>query len=384
MYVAGIDAHATYLVVAVVSKDGALVQKPLRIRNTEPDRLVELLSAYRPLEVVVETSPSWPWLYDLLNRPECRFVLAHAKKLRAIAESNHKNDAIDAVLLARMQLARLIPEVYCKPVSQREQATLIRHRARLVRMRSSSASRIHAELHSLGFCMPRGRLLTGVGRDWVHTVAWPRLGREQQHLVRTHERIADELTDMIKSLDRRILEVGREIPAVALLQTVPGIGPYRALLIATGGGPRLCEGGRTALPDGLSHFHLVQPHELDIPEGHFHLSTRRGKQFNSMVQSQVDPLTGGRRDDVFMAKADAARLGLTDGDGLTLRSEVGTYAGRCRIAPMKERNLQVFWPEANPLIRRDVVEPQSGIPDFTAVVEVLPGAQGTAAGEVPL
>ncbi len=27
--------------------------------------------------------------------------------------------------------------------------------------------------------------------------------------------------------------VGREIPAVALLQTVPGIGPYRALLIAT-------------------------------------------------------------------------------------------------------------------------------------------------------
>ena len=40
---------------------------------------------------------------------------------------------------------------------------------------------------------------------------------------------------------------------------------------------------------------------------------------------------------------------------------------------MKERNLQVFWPEANPLIRRDVVEPQCGIPDFTAVVAVLPG-----------
>ena len=233
MYVAGIDAHATYLVVAIVSNDGAFVQKPLRIRNTESDRLVELLNAYRPLEVVVETSPSWPWLYELLNGPDCRFVLAHAKKLRAIAEANYKNDAIDATLLARMQLVRLIPEVYCKPISQREQATLVRHRARLVRMRTSSASRIHAELHSLGFCLPRGRLLTAEGRGWVHTIAWPRMGPEQQRLICTHERIADELKDMIKSLDRRILEVGREIPAVELLRTVPGIGPYRALLIAT-------------------------------------------------------------------------------------------------------------------------------------------------------
>jgi hypothetical protein len=50
---------------------------------------------------------------------------------------------------------------------------------------------------------------------------------------------------------------------------------------------------------------------------------------------------------------------------------------------MKERNLQLFWPEANPLIRRDVVEPQCGIPDFTAIVEVVPGhvdGGGVAAG----
>lgn len=233
MYVAGIDAHATYLVVAIVSNDGALVHKPCRVRNTEPERLVELLSAYRPLEVVVETSPAWPWLYDLLDGPDCRFVLAHANRLRVIAESNYKNDRIDATLLARMRLVDLIPEVYCKPVSQREQATLIRHRARLVRMRTQAASRIHAELHSLGFTLPRGKLLTADGRHWVHTVAWSRMGLEQQRLVRTHERIADGLKPMIESLDRRIREVGREIPEVELLRSVPGIGPYRALLIAT-------------------------------------------------------------------------------------------------------------------------------------------------------
>jgi transposase len=233
MFVAGIDAHATYVVVAIVSNDGALVQRPHRIRTTEPERLVELLGQYRPLEVVVETSPAWPWLYDLLEGPDCRFVLAHANRLRAIAESNYKTDQLDAMLLARMQLVGLIPEVYCKPIAQREQATLIRHRARLVRLRTQAASRIHAELHSLGYCLPRGKLLTREGRAWVHTTAWPRLGLEQQRLVRSHERIADGLKSMIKALDRRIREVGRQIPEVELLRSVPGIGPYRALLIAT-------------------------------------------------------------------------------------------------------------------------------------------------------
>ena len=221
MYFAGIDAHTTYVVVAIVSNDGTLAQKPVRIRNDQMERLLDVLEPFEPLEVVVEASPSWPWLYDLLDGPECRFVLAHPKKLRAIAEANYKTDAIDATLLARMRVVDLIPEVYCKPIEQREQATLVRHRTRLSRLRTQAASRIHAELHSIGLSLPRGRLLTRPGREWVHTVAWPLLGPEQQRLVRTHEFIADALKRRIKHLDRHIREVGKEIPAVALLESVP-------------------------------------------------------------------------------------------------------------------------------------------------------------------
>jgi len=234
MHVAGIDAHATYIVVAIVSNDGTLRQKPVRIRNREIGKLRSVLHPFEPLEVVVEASPAWPWLYDLLDGPDCRFVLAHPKRLRAIAEANYKNDAIDATLLARMRVVDLIPEVYCKPIEQREQATLVRHRARLARLRTQAASRIHAELHAVGLSLPRGRLLTREGRRWVHSTAWPLFGPEQQSLVRTHERIADGLKKLIRALDRRIREVGAEIPSVALLETIPGIGPYRGLLIATG------------------------------------------------------------------------------------------------------------------------------------------------------
>ena len=41
MFVAGIDAHATYSVIAIVSNTGELVHKPVRIKNSEADRLDE-------------------------------------------------------------------------------------------------------------------------------------------------------------------------------------------------------------------------------------------------------------------------------------------------------------------------------------------------------
>ncbi len=218
---------------AIVSNTGHLVAGPMRIKNTQHGRLDELLQPYRPLEVVVETSPAWPWLFDRLKDPGIDFVLAHAKRLRVIAESNYKSDEIDAELLARMRLAGLIPEVHPKCPQQREHAVLLRNRARLVRERTRMVNRIHAQLHNTGLHIERGRLLTQDGRDWVRSEAWPLLGKERRQFINMQWALIDQIVPMIRTLDRRVEHAGREIPAVALLETVPGIGPYRALLIAT-------------------------------------------------------------------------------------------------------------------------------------------------------
>jgi transposase len=233
MLVAGIDAHATYSVICVVSNGGQLVHGPVRIKNAEADRLTELLEPFRPLEVVVETSPAWPWLFDRLHGHGVHFVLAHAKRLRVIAESNYKRDDIDAEILARMRLAGLLPEVHPKSVEQRDHAVLLRHRARLVRQRTQMANRIHSQLHNVGLHLERGRLLTHGGRQWIRSRAWPKLGAERRLFIRMQWDLIDQITPMIRTLDRRIEHMGRQVPAVALLKTVPGIGPYRALLIAT-------------------------------------------------------------------------------------------------------------------------------------------------------
>jgi molybdopterin-dependent oxidoreductase alpha subunit len=134
------------------------------------------------------------------------------------------------------------------------------------------------------------------------------------------------------------------------------------------GGERLHTDSFARMPGGRARFSAVPVPRIEIPPGQFYLTTRRGKQFNSMAQSGRDRLMGGRgRDDVLMNPADAASLGLNDGDRVRLRSEVGEWVGVARPAPMKERHFQTYWPETNVLIPRrfDTV---SGEPDYNAMV----------------
>lgn len=231
MYFAGIDAHTRYVVVVVVNSHGERVLPPTRVALAARERLVAVLAPFRPLDAVVESSPSWVWLYEGLAAAGIRFTLAHAKKLRAIAEATYKADAIDAELLARMRCAGLIPAAYATPAPQREWATLIRHREALVRARTELVNRVHAQLHACGLALERGRLLTRAGWQWVRGTAWPRLSREQRALVRSHRRLIGELTRLTRALDRRIRAVAATIPEAGLLQSIPGIGPHRALVL---------------------------------------------------------------------------------------------------------------------------------------------------------
>jgi anaerobic selenocysteine-containing dehydrogenase len=109
-----------------------------------------------------------------------------------------------------------------------------------------------------------------------------------------------------------------------------------------------------------------------VPTGRFLLSTRRGKQFNTMVHGDTDPLTGAGRDALFMAADDARALGVRDGDRVVVRSDVGSMEARVHLAALRPGNVQVFFPEGNVLIRAGARDPLSGVPDYNALVSVEP------------
>jgi transposase len=231
MYYAGLDAHVRYLRIAVLDKDGNLVLETT-VPCEDPERLVRELAPYRPLSVVVETSPSWPWIHDLLVAEGIDFRLAHAKHLRMIAHSAQKNDTVDARLLARMLLAGLIPEAYPRVGPQRDLLRLVRHHAWLVRNRTVLVNRIHAQLHERRLLLEREKLLRREGREWLKTVAWPRLTPEQQQILATHLELIEVLDGQIRAIRRRVVRTARQVPEAALLGSVPGIGPYWGILLA--------------------------------------------------------------------------------------------------------------------------------------------------------
>jgi len=138
------------------------------------------------------------------------------------------------------------------------------------------------------------------------------------------------------------------------------------------GGPHLCADGKFPTADGKAHFRPVALPNLERAPGEFEVSTRRGKQFNTLIYADIDPLTGAARDAVFMNPDDAATLRLRNSDRVTLVNQHGRYEARIFLAPIARGNLQVHWPEANHLISRGKVDAMGGVPDYNFQVKVEP------------
>ena len=136
------------------------------------------------------------------------------------------------------------------------------------------------------------------------------------------------------------------------------------------GGETLFADGRFATPDGKARFKPVPLPARQSRDGRFFVSTRRGKQFNSMVQREVDPLTGAARDDVLMSSADAGRMSLADSAAIRLVSDSGEFRGRVKVAPIKPGNLEVHWPEGLPILSSSEIDPESREPDYNALVRI--------------
>jgi molybdopterin-dependent oxidoreductase alpha subunit len=159
-------------------------------------------------------------------------------------------------------------------------------------------------------------------------------------------------------------EIARIIPQYAGIQHLRAAGDQFQY-----GGSHLCFGWNFPTPDGKAHFAVVSPSQPELPEGCFLVSTRRGKQFNSMVQERKDAITGAVREAVLMSSKDVEKLGLKDGDAVVLKNELGTYHGKVYAAPIKPGNLQVHWPEGNVLLDRNKLS-KEGVPDYNAVVRL--------------
>jgi anaerobic selenocysteine-containing dehydrogenase len=136
------------------------------------------------------------------------------------------------------------------------------------------------------------------------------------------------------------------------------------------GGAWLCEDGKFPTEDGRANLLPIEIPNLNKPQGHFYVTTRRGKQFNSMIYSNKDPFNNADRYDVLINAEDARELRIVEGENIVVYNKFGTFQGHAKFEATRRGNVQVHWPEGNVLIPKGVYETYAGIPEYNTAVKI--------------
>ena len=119
---------------------------------------------------------------------------------------------------------------------------------------------------------------------------------------------------------------------------------------------------------GRAQFrHVEIPHMKRPVDGFMLMTIRSEGQFNSVVYDEEDLYRGTtRRDVVMMSPIDVARLGLREGDAVTVRSATGSLDVVVAEVDIRAGNTAMYYPEANVLVDR-TLDPESLTPAFKSV-----------------
>jgi len=219
----GIDLHRRRSVIVRQSQAGERLGMT-RIDN-DPFALAEQVAGWGEApQVVLEATYGWYWAADVLAGAGAQVHLAHPLGVKGFAYRRVKNDERDAADLADLLRMGRLPEAWIAPPATRELRELVRHRAKLVALRSGLKASVHAVLAKCGLSVPVSDLF-GVGGS--------RLLDQLQ--------IPDVYAGRIASLRRLIDAFGFEIDTYTKLATTrlaahPG---YRAIQAIDGVGPVL-------------------------------------------------------------------------------------------------------------------------------------------------
>jgi|RhiMethySRZTD1v2_1073278.scaffolds.fasta_scaffold109181_4 transposase len=220
----GIDLHRRRSVIVRTTERGDPLET-VRISN-DVDSLSKVMARAGVCpEVVVEATYGWYWAADALADLGAVVHLAHPLGVKAFSYRRVKNDVRDATDLADLLRMGRLPQAWIAPPATRELRELVRHRAKLVAIRSGCKCEIHAVLAKCGIPVLMSDLFADPGLALLE-----RLEAPAPYLARigSLRRLIDDLDVEIDLFARLIRGRLAADPGYRAVQTIPGIGPVLA------------------------------------------------------------------------------------------------------------------------------------------------------------
>jgi len=245
-----------------------------RASITTPVALEQLVKEVKPDRVVIEVCNIAGWVCDRLRGLGVEVQVANSSddawRWRKVRK---KNDRCDALKAAQLSAVNQIRAVHIPVIEVRQWRALIAFRQQLVRRRGRIKNHIRDLLVVEGMVLPRGgKCWTQLGMGYLEGLAKPLKEVSLHELWRGELEIElrqlREVQAEIAVAEEKLEAIAKADPRVALLRTIPGVGPRLAEAIVAW----LDQPERFQHAGEVSAYVGMVPKELDSGE-----TERRGR-----------------------------------------------------------------------------------------------------------
>jgi transposase len=215
------DRHSEFCVL----EGGDTVHSEGRLRTTELG-MREFFERLAPARVAIETGTHSGWVSRLVATCGHEVVVANARELRKIHQSNHKNDRADARILARMVRfdPQLLSPIVHRSAEMQADTALLRTREALVSTRARLTNTAR------GLVKAAGGRLPSCSTDSFARQMRGHIPAEIQGAILPLVTMVETLGQQIRACDERIAELARKrYPQAALLEQIAGVGTLTAV-----------------------------------------------------------------------------------------------------------------------------------------------------------
>jgi len=269
---AGVDLHKRVSQLAVLRE----ARSPSYFRFPNDITTVEGVLRRLPAgtQIALEATGSWWWFVEKARSMGHEVCLSHPKQTKAIASARLKSDKVDALMLARLLKADLLPTVWIPGEKERQIRELLTHRTRVVRQRTAVINELQAlyAKRNVDFAMigHRARPVVAGAND---------LSGYGPSIVERDVELVGVFNEQIRGLDKELSRIAKQDAQARRLMSIAGVGPLTAVAVCCWVG----DIGRFADAKKLGSYFGLAPRVRQSAERerHGHIT----KEGNRMVRS---------------------------------------------------------------------------------------------------
>lgn len=226
MLYTGVDYHKSFSYLTTMNDKGEIITQKKLPSNGE---IVNFLKSFgESMEIAIEATPSWYWLYDELEGEGFQVKLSHPLKTKAIASAKVKTDKVDSATLAHLLRSNLLPLSYVPGKIDRLNREILRYRASLVKIQTGVKNKIHTILAKNNISHSYSDLFGKQGITFLNSLS---LAENYKIALEGYLSVLNVVRQEIEMVSKRIQQLAKKDRDSVILMSIPGVGYYSALLI---------------------------------------------------------------------------------------------------------------------------------------------------------